>query len=95
MQNKHSKLRGNAGAITLVITGVSIVVGVVVFYNVYLGLPSYATNINLGTTAAQNATALAVGNVSAQFAAAIQLLTVGLIVLAAAVVLGYLFLIRG
>lgn len=78
--------RGNVGAITLVLTGVTIIIGVLVFYNVYqaiptMGLPTVATN--------------AIGNVSTQFASSIQLLTVGLIVLAAAVVLGYLFLIRG
>jgi hypothetical protein len=77
---------GNVGAITLVLSGVTIIIGVLVFYNVYQaiptsGLPGVATN--------------AILNVSAQFAASIQLLTVGLIVLAAAIVLGYLFLIRG
>jgi hypothetical protein len=91
-----NKLHGNVGAITLVLTGVTIIIGVVVFYNIYINLPQncYTTLCNTGT-AAENASAFAIGNVSTQFAASIQLLTVGLIVLAAAVVLGYLFLIRG
>lgn len=77
---------GNIGAITLVLSGVTIIIGVLVFYNVYAAIPT----TGLPVTATN-----AIGNVSLQFAASIQLLTVGLIVLAAAVVLGYLFLIRG
>jgi hypothetical protein len=77
--------KGNVGAITLVLAGTTIIIGVLVFYNIYAaipttGLPTVATN--------------AIGNVSTQFASAIQLLTVGMVILAAAVVLGYVFLIR-
>lgn len=96
---KLNKLRGNIGAITLVLTGVTIIIGVVVFYNIYVALPTEWSVLPTAGTLAYNTShtlsANAIGNVSSQFGASIQLLTVGLIVLAAAVVLGYLFLIRG
>ena len=89
------KLKGDMGAITLVLTGVTIIIGIYIFFQIFGSLPASATQQISGATAAQNLSAFAIQNVSVAFANAIQLLTIGMIILAAAVVLSYVFLIRG
>jgi hypothetical protein len=79
------KVKGNMGAITLVLTGVTIIIGVIVFYQISTAIPAPPAGAALN----------AINNVTSTFYNAIQLLIVGMIVLAAAVVLGYVFLIRG
>jgi amino acid transporter len=78
--------RGNVGAITLVLSGVTIIIGVLVFSMFSSAIPTAGL-----TASATNA----INNVTFLFYQGIQLLAVGIIILAAAIVLGYLFMIRG